>query len=119
MSQGRKDRKGVTGRGHVEPALPLLCRLLKCASLRTLLMESYEKRLPSPWKPRCKELAESSGFGPGEYCEVQLFWLCMHGLAVTTTGPSGLLIPLLLSLLEDSESKSDTTREEAPPDLLA
>lgn len=50
---------------------------------------------------------------------MQLFWLCMHGLVVATIALSGLLIPLLLSLLEDSESKSDTSRLEPPPDLLA
>lgn len=38
MGEGLKVRKGVTGHGHVEPGRPLVCRLLKCASLRTLLM---------------------------------------------------------------------------------
>ena len=32
---------------------------------------------------------------------MQLFWLCMHGLVLATIALSGLLIPLLLSLLED------------------
>lgn len=50
---------------------------------------------------------------------MRLFWLCMHGLVVATIALSGLLIPLLLSLLEDSESKSDTRRLGPPPDLLA
>lgn len=51
---------------------------------------------------------------------MRLFWLCMHGLAVTTMARSGLLVPLLLSLLEDSESKSDTSRlGPPPPNLLA
>lgn len=50
---------------------------------------------------------------------MQLFWLCMHGLVVATIALSGLLIPLLLSLLEDSESKSDTSKQGPPPDLLA
>lgn len=40
---------------------------------------------------------------------MQLFWLCMHGLVVATIALSGLLIPLLLSLLEDCKHR---TRDE-------
>lgn len=50
---------------------------------------------------------------------MRLLWLCMHGLAVTTIALSGLLMLLLLSLLEDSESKSGISRLEPPPDFLA
>lgn len=37
-ARNKKVRRGVRGQGHVEPGRPLVCRLLKCASLRTLLM---------------------------------------------------------------------------------
>lgn len=43
----------------------------------------------------------------------------MHGLVLASIALSGLLIPLLLSLLEDSESRSDTSRQGPLPDLLA
>lgn len=42
---------------------------------------------------------------------MRLFWLCMHGLVVTTIAVSGLLIPLLLSLLEDCKYKTQIGSE--------
>lgn len=38
---------------------------------------------------------------------MRLFWLWMHGLAVTTIALSGLLMLLLLSLLEDCEHRAE------------
>lgn len=38
---------------------------------------------------------------------MRLFWLCMHGLVVATIALSGLLIPLLLSLLEDCKHRGE------------
>lgn len=42
---------------------------------------------------------------------MQLFWLWMHGLVVTTIALSGLLIPLLLSLLEDCKYRTEMGSE--------
>lgn len=36
---------------------------------------------------------------------VQVFWLCMEGLVLASNALSGLLIPLLLSLLEDCRTQ--------------
>lgn len=36
---------------------------------------------------------------------VQVFWLCVYGPVLASIAPSGLLTPLLLSLLEDCETE--------------
>lgn len=40
---------------------------------------------------------------------VQVFWLCMGGLVLASIALSGLLTPLLLSLLEDCKTKTKQT----------
>lgn len=100
-------RRWFRGHCHVKPWWALFCKLLKCASFRILLMESYEKLLLSPWKPYCEELEAISGWGVRKHWAMRLFWLCVHDQVPATSALSGLLIPLLLSLLEDCKHRID------------